>query len=81
MGFNSAFKVLIYGKNQHDKTNCFENCAIRKKNPQKEENRFELRFIFSLLHRACCFNYFFNIPTNAHNIYTLKSTKIHTKNT
>jgi hypothetical protein len=24
-------------------------------------------------------NYFFNIPTNAHNIYTLKSTKIHIK--
>jgi len=36
---------------------------------------------FSLLHRACRFNYFFNIPTNAHNIYTLKSTKIHIKNT
>jgi hypothetical protein len=26
-------------------------------------------------------SYFFNIPTNAHNIYTLKSTKIHIKNT
>jgi len=25
--------------------------------------------------------YFFTIPTNAHNIYTLKSTKIHIKNT
>jgi len=25
------------------------------------------------------FNYFFNIPTNAHNIYTLKSTKIYIK--
>jgi len=27
------------------------------------------------------YNYFFNIPTNAHSIYTLKSTKIHIKNT
>ena len=26
-----------------------------------------------------CFSYFFNIPTNAHNIYTLKTTKIHNK--
>ena len=26
-------------------------------------------FSFSLLHRACCFNHFFNIPTYAHNIY------------
>jgi len=25
--------------------------------------------------------YFFNIPTHAHNIYTLKNTKIHIKNT
>jgi len=30
---------------------------------------------FSLLHRACCFDYFFNIPTHAPIIYTLKSTK------
>jgi hypothetical protein len=34
---------------------------------------------FSLLYRACCFSYLFNIPTNAHNIYTLKNTKIHIK--
>jgi len=27
------------------------------------------------------FIYFFNIPNNAHNIYTLKNTKIHIKNT
>jgi hypothetical protein len=27
------------------------------------------------------YNYIFNIPTNAHNIYTLKSTKIHIKYT
>jgi len=40
-----------------------------------------LPFSFTLLHRACCFNYFFNIPTNAHTIYTLKSTKIYIKNT
>ena len=32
---------------------------------------------FLLLHRASCFNYFFNIPTNTHNIHTLKITKIH----
>jgi hypothetical protein len=31
------------------------------------------------LHHACCFNYFFNIPTNARNIYASKSTKIHIK--
>jgi hypothetical protein len=30
---------------------------------------------FSQLHRACCFDYFFNIPTHAPTIYTLKSTK------
>jgi len=30
---------------------------------------------FSLLHRARCFDYFFNIPTHAPTIYTLKSTK------
>jgi len=30
---------------------------------------------FSLLHRACCFEYFFNIPTHALIINTLKSTK------
>jgi len=30
---------------------------------------------FPLLPRACCFNYFFNIPTNAHNIHV----KIHIK--
>jgi hypothetical protein len=36
-------------------------------------------FVFSLLHHACCFSYFFNIPTHAHTIYTLKSTKIHFK--
>jgi hypothetical protein len=29
---------------------------------------------FSLLHRACCFDYFFNIPTHVPIIYTLKST-------
>jgi hypothetical protein len=34
-------------------------------------------YCFSLLHRACCFNYFFDIPTYAHNIYTSESTKIH----
>jgi hypothetical protein len=38
-------------------------------------------FRFSLLQRAYCFNYFFNIPSNSHNIYTLKSTKIHIQNT
>jgi len=27
------------------------------------------------LHRACCFDYFFNIPTHASIIYTLKSAK------
>jgi len=26
------------------------------------------------------FNHFFNIPTHAHNMYTLKSTKLHIKN-
>jgi len=31
---------------------------------------------FSLLHRACCFDYFFNIPTRAPIIYTLKNTKL-----
>jgi hypothetical protein len=30
---------------------------------------------FSLLHRACCFDYFFNIPTHPPIIYTLRSTK------
>ena len=30
---------------------------------------------FLLLHRACCFDYFFNIPTHSPIIYTLKSTK------
>jgi hypothetical protein len=35
----------------------------------------------SLLHRACCFNYFFNITNHAHTIYTLKSTNIHIKST
>jgi hypothetical protein len=34
-------------------------------------------FIFSLLHRACCFDYFFNIPTHAPIIYTLKSLHSH----
>jgi hypothetical protein len=31
---------------------------------------------FSLLYCACWFSCFFNIPTHAHTIYTLKSTKI-----
>jgi hypothetical protein len=30
---------------------------------------------FSLLHRACCFHYFFNIPTYAPIVYTLNSIK------
>jgi hypothetical protein len=30
--------------------------------------------LFSLLHRACCFDYFFNIPTHAPITYTLQST-------
>jgi len=30
---------------------------------------------FSLLHRPCCFDYFFNITTHAPIIYTLKHTK------
>jgi len=34
-----------------------------------------MRFFFSLLHRACCFDYFFIIPTHALTIYTLKSSK------
>jgi len=32
-------------------------------------------------HMNVKFDYFFNIPTNAHNTYTLKNTKIHIKNT
>jgi hypothetical protein len=35
-----------------------------------------ISYWFSMLHRACCFNYFFNIPTISHNMYTSKSTKI-----
>jgi len=31
------------------------------------------------LYRACCFNYFFNIPTHVHTIYILTSTKIRNK--
>jgi hypothetical protein len=31
----------------------------------------------TLLHRACCCNDFFNIPTRAHTIYALNTTKIH----
>jgi hypothetical protein len=32
---------------------------------------------FSLLHRACCFDYCFNIPTHAPIIYNLKSINSH----
>jgi hypothetical protein len=31
--------------------------------------------LFSLMHRACCFDNLFNIPNHVHIIYTLKSTK------
>ena len=31
----------------------------------------KVRHEFSLLHRACCFDYFFNIPAHAHALYTL----------
>ena len=38
--------------------------------------RWQQTIRFSLLHRACCFDYFFNIPTHALIIYTLRSTKL-----
>ena len=46
--------------------------------------QFHFNIIFPSAHRCCRFSkykisYSFNIPTHAHNIYTLKSTKIHIK--
>jgi len=53
----------------------------KRSNYSKSDRSGQISFslLFSLFHCACCFNYFFTIPTNAHNIHTLKSTKIHIK--
>jgi hypothetical protein len=42
---------------------------------QTVETESSSEHFFSLLHDACCFNYFFNIPNHASIIYTLRSTK------
>ena len=50
--------------------------SARNKEPSSDYNdKYTQRNFFSLLHRACCFDPFFNIPTHAPTIYKLKSTK------
>jgi hypothetical protein len=58
-----------------------ENNHLHKKLFSRRQSRnWDKHRRFSLLYRACCFNYFFNIPNHAPTIYTLKSTKIRIKN-
>ena len=52
--------------------------GLMMKNLPKNVVKIKIEIIyccFSLLHRGCCFNYLFNIPTHAHTIYTLKALK------
>jgi hypothetical protein len=45
------------------------------------KSRVRSNKVLNILSQLYIFNYFSNIPTNAHNIYTIKSTKIYNKNT
>jgi len=45
------------------------------------KSRVRSNKFLNILSQPHIFNYFSNIPTNAHNIYTLKSNKIRINNT
>ena len=51
---------------------CVCVCVCRKEWPRKVIWNSSLNFFLSLLHRACCFHYFFNIPTHSPFFVTLR---------
>jgi hypothetical protein len=51
---------------------CLNTVRVRQSGTPHFKNNYQF---FLLLHRAYCFDYFFNIPTHAPIIYTLKNTK------
>ena len=75
------FQTLLFAQCQ---SNSFTDCEsakrffLRPRRPEfdiRQDQVIESGLFFPLLHRVCCFDYFFNIPTHALIIYTLKSTK------